>query len=72
MGKTPSNPRTLTWRQRRAIPLLVGAKTIEAGCKASGISRQTFFNWLKREDFREEYKRQRDNLFNLAYQTMRL
>ena len=67
MEKTES----LRARQRHAMPLILSARTIEAGCKAAGITRQTFFNWLKERRFREEYELRQDQLFNMAFQTMR-
>jgi len=36
----------LTRTQRRAIPLILAEKSIEAGCRAAGIARQTFSTWL--------------------------
>ena len=44
--KITSNPVKLTPRQRRAIPLILAAKSIEIGCRSAGITRQTFYNWL--------------------------
>ena len=38
----------LTRTQRRAIPLILAEKTIEAGCRSAGIPKQTFYNWLRR------------------------
>ena len=36
-----------------------------------GRARQTFYKWLKEETFRDEYRRQQDLLFDLAFETMR-
>ena len=61
----------LTRTQRRAIPLILAEKSIEAGCRSAGIAKQTFYNWLKDEPFRGEYQRQQGRLFDLAFDTMK-
>ena len=38
--KITSNPVKLTPRQRRAIPLILAAKSIETGCRSAGIVRE--------------------------------
>ena len=69
--KITSNPVKLTPRQRRAIPLILAARSIEIGCRSAGITRQTFYNWHRDETFREEYQRQQNQLFDLAFDTMK-
>ena len=61
----------LTPRQRRAIPLILAGKNIESGCMSAGISKQTFYKWLKDETFRGEYQRQQGLLFDLAFDTVK-
>jgi hypothetical protein len=71
MQNTPSDGVTLTPRQRRAIPLILAGKSLETGCMSAGIAKQTFYNWLKDETFREEYQRQQRQLFDLAFEAMK-
>jgi len=42
----------LTARQRRAIPLVLAAKSIEEGCRAATITPVTWYAWLKNEGFK--------------------
>ena len=50
----PSNSVKLTPRQKRSIPMVLGARSIEEGCRIAGITRQTWYNWMREEGFREE------------------
>jgi hypothetical protein len=71
MEGIPSASVSLTRKQRRAIPLILAEKSIEAGCRSAGIAKQTFYNWLMDETFRGEYQRQQGQLFDLAFDTMK-
>ena len=57
MAKEEVEYRELTKRQQAVLPLMFGAHSIEEGCKNAGISRQTFYRWLKEPVFRGEYER---------------
>ena len=57
MAKEEVEYRLLTKRQQAVLPLMFGAHSIEEGCKNAGISRQTFYRWLKEPVFRWEYER---------------
>ena len=57
-------PDILTPRQRRVIPILVQARSIEEGAKLAGLSRTTVYKWSRLPDFKEELGRQRDELMN--------
>ena len=48
--------RTLTRKQINAIPLMLGARSIEEGCRDAGISRQTFYRWLREPVFRLQWE----------------
>jgi len=50
----------LTPRQKKAIPLVLAAKNIEEGTRRAGITRMTWYTWMKREGFKEEVERQRE------------
>jgi len=47
-----SNSVTLTRRQARAIPLILGAKSVGEGCAMAGVKRQTWYNWMHHEGFK--------------------
>jgi len=51
IGKNSLESIKLTARQRRAIPLVLGAKNIEEGCRAARITPVTWYAWLKNEGF---------------------
>lgn len=53
-------PRPLTTKQRRTITAIISTRTHEDAMKAAGITRQTFYKWLKVPAFRDELKRQLD------------
>ena len=70
-GPKQPNSAQLTPRQRRAIPLILAARSIASGCQSARIGKQTFSNWLRDEAFRVEYQRQQNQLFDLAFDTMK-
>jgi hypothetical protein len=49
----------LSARQLRVIPYLLGAPSVEEGCKRARVSKAAVYEWLKKETFRQELKRQR-------------
>ena len=49
----------LSARQLRVIPYLLGAPSVEEGCKRARVSKAAVYEWLKEETFRQELKRQR-------------
>jgi len=55
-----TNSDGLTDRQRRAIPIILAARTIEEGCLSAKITTQTWYSWLKAPVFKAEVDRQRD------------
>ena len=61
-----NDPKTLTAKQARIIPYLLGAPSLEEGCKRARVSKVTVYAWLKQENFREELKRQRNELIRGA------
>lgn len=58
-------------KQARAIPHILEAKSIEAGCAAAGISKTLFYQWLKVPEFEKEYKRQRNILIDEAMESLK-
>ena len=57
----------LTTKQTRAIPIILAARSYEAGCKAARIAKSTFYAWLGDEAFRAEFERQRSELATAAF-----
>ena len=66
-----NDSKALTARQTRVIPYLLGAPSIEEGCKRAGVSKVTVYDWLKQENFRQELKRQRDELIERALDSLK-
>jgi hypothetical protein len=56
----------LTKNQLKALPVILGAKTITAGVQKAGISKTTFYEWIKTPEFKAEFVRQRKDLIDLA------
>jgi len=54
-------PRLLTAKQRRTIAAIITSRTHEDAMKSAGITRQTFYKWLKVPAFRDELNRQLDD-----------
>jgi len=61
----------LSERQKKAIPFLVQSSTVEEGCKAAKISRETYYQWLSDPLFKDELKRQRDQVIEDALNIMK-
>ncbi len=62
---------SVTRRQARALPFLLSARTVGDGCQAAGISRKCFYNWMKEEAFRSEYRGRQSRLVDLAMVTLK-
>ena len=58
--------RNLTDKKMRAIPLILGAKSISEGIDKAKISRTTFYEWMKSSEFKSEFVKQRNEIVNLA------
>jgi hypothetical protein len=55
----------------RVIPYLLDAPSIEEGCRRAKVSKVTVYEWLKQEIFRQELKRQRDELIRSALDSLK-
>jgi len=64
-------PKELTSKQKRALPYLLEARSIEEGCKRAGVSKATVYEWLKDDVFRNELKRQRNSIIDSAVDTLK-
>jgi len=52
--------------QKKLIPLIIKLGNIDAACKKAKVSRQTYYEWLKDEEFATELKAQQDLIYNSA------
>ena len=68
--KNRHNP-ALSGKQSQAIPAILAAKSITAGCRKAGINRDTFYSWLKTPAFKAEFERQRKEIIDLALHELR-
>jgi hypothetical protein len=64
-------PKELTSKQKRALPYLLEARSIEEGCKRASVSKATVYEWLKDDVFRNELKRQRNLIIDSAADTLK-
>ena len=62
---------SITDKQLRVIPFLLEAPSIEEGCKRAKVSKATFYAWLKEDAFREELRRQREEVVRGALETLK-
>ena len=68
LKKTMDNK--LTPKQVRAIPLILSAPNYTEGIKCAGVSRKTFYEWLKQPEFKAELDRQRNEAAAAAFDTL--
>jgi hypothetical protein len=61
----------LTGRQLRVIPYLLGAPSLEEGCKRARVSKAAVYEWLKDVSFKDEVRRQREQLTAIALDTLK-
>jgi hypothetical protein len=61
----------LSGRQLRVIPYLLGAPSVEEGCKRARVSKGAVYEWLRGEAFRKELKRQRDAVIERAMDSLK-
>ena len=61
---------TLTDRQKRAIPYLAAGPSIRNGCRQAKIRTETYYQWIKQPAFECALKKQREELFQEALQTL--
>jgi len=52
----------LSTRQIEALPFIAGAATHAEGCKRAGISRNTFYKWMREPTFKAEMMKRRDQI----------
>lgn len=57
----------LTDRQLKAIAVIVTSSTYTEGCKKAKLNRTTFYDWLKKPEFKAELDRQRDEITAEAF-----
>lgn len=59
--------KTLSKKQRKAIPVVLAASSVSAGCERAGIDRSTWYQWLAEPAFKAELEHQRDALAAEAF-----
>ena len=68
-----SNPEksSLSQNQERVIQSLLAAETITAAIGEAGVSRSTFYRWLKEPAFKERLSTERKSLYDAGMDTLR-
>lgn len=61
----------LTYRQEKAIMLLLENKKMEEVAQELGISTKTLYRWLKQDAFKERFAEVRQELFNEALNSLK-
>jgi len=54
----------LSTRQLEAIPHIVHSSSVAEACRNAGITRTTFYKWMKEGAFKKEIARHRERLVN--------
>lgn len=53
----------LSPKQRAAIPFFLGYASVEEACREAGISRNTYYEWMKEPLFKAELTRLQEEVF---------
>ena len=61
----------LTDRQLSVIPYLLTSPSTEEACRRARIHKTTVYEWLRNQTFREELKRQRDEVIERALDSLK-
>ena len=69
---TESDKLSLSKRQKQALPIFASNLTIEEACERAGISRNTFYEWLKEPQFKLELDRLRNEIVNEAVNHLKI
>jgi transposase len=69
---TESDKLSLSKRQAQALPIFASNLTIEEACERAGISRNTFYEWLKEPQFKSELERLRNEIVNEAVNHLKM
>lgn len=69
---TESDKLSLSKRQIQALPIFASNLTIEEACERAGISRNTFYEWLKEPQFKSELERLRNEIVNEAVNHLKM
>ena len=71
MKTCDSVEKPLTDRQKRLIPYLAAARSIEAGCREAGVSDNTFYKFNANPTFRQALQDARDTLVRESMETLK-
>ena len=66
-----SSPESLSRKQQEAIPHLVGARSLQEGCRKAKISKSTMFTWLKNPAFNFELQRVRQAMITESLERLK-
>ena len=68
MQQNPTDPteKSLSPRQRNALPHLAAADSIAEGARRASVNRTTIYRWMEDDDFRTELERLRAEMADLA------
>jgi hypothetical protein len=68
---TEKHEKSLTDRQKQALPFFIGCKSYEEGCRNAGVSKHAFYTWLQNPAFKAELARLQDEVVVDAVQTLK-
>ena len=62
----------LTPKQKNFIHHYIASPSIEIACKKAGIDRRTFYNWMKKEEFKEYLETKQKEVVEEALKRIKL
>jgi hypothetical protein len=68
---TEQHEKSLTDRQKKALPFFVSSKNYEDGCRKAGVSKHAFYTWLQNPAFKAELALLQDEVVTGAIQTLK-
>jgi polyhydroxyalkanoate synthesis regulator phasin len=69
---TKSDTAALSDKQKMALPIFASTPTVDEACKQLELSRNTFYEWLKKPEFKQELNRLRNELVEDAVSQLKL
>lgn len=68
---TKNYGKTLSDRQKKALPYFASCRSYEEGCRKAEISKNAFYEWLKEPLFKSKLDQMRDSIVEEAVDTLK-
>lgn len=71
MTATIQNRPDLSYKQTKAIAEIITGGSIIEGCERAGISKSSFYEWMKDETFKDAFIAEQNNLFESSLKDLK-